>query len=1125
MIQNNLITAASFTPNSLQSPNAWVGHLPFAAWVIQEVSPKIFVELGTHTGNSYFSFCQSVLENGLSTKCYAVDTWQGDEHAGQYNEDIFAKVNEHHQAHYAGFSRLLRMTFDDAVTYFADGSIELLHIDGLHTYEAVRHDFERWLPKLAPGAVVMIHDTNVRERNFGVWKLWEELQASYPNNLEFVHSHGLGVLQLNNAPDNKKLEWIQPSSPEKQRLVDYFAALGSRHLEHFELDELKQHAANLNQAVVERNGQITNLNQAVAERDGQIAGLNQTVIGRDQEIVALHSSNSWRITKPLRIVTRMLGGKHKGLRFVMIRGLKQPVSLVKRTYLNFTQDVDKLPNGFDRNKYLKFNPDLAKAGVNPTKHYLLHGRYEGRIFSLPAIDLCGNHDFKPERETILVVSHDASRTGAPVLSLNLVQALVGRYNVVALFLGGGSLSDAFLLTGAAVMTSSSLRGDPVLAGLIIGQLCERFNFKFALVNTLESRVVLPALGSHFVPTISLIHEFASSYIRPQEVLGEACFWSSEVVFSAKVILENALAEYPSLGDRSAHILPQGRCLVPLEEFSEEQMQVERERIRRLIRPKDIVEDTVIVLGAGTVTFRKGVDLFIECATRAVRALEGNRCRFVWIGKGYDPDNDAGYSVYLADQIRRAGLEGHVFFVDETAAIETAYEEADLFLLSSRLDPLPNVAIDAMTHGVPVLCFNKTTGIADFLIDSGLRNHCVAEYLDSSEMAEKILVLASSPVLRKHVGNQCREASIAYFNMQEYIAHLEVLARVACDRTQQEKADTQVILDSGLFRLDFSSPRQGQSIEAEVRAYVRAWASGICRRKPFPGLHPGIYQEQHGLATQGADPFADYLRAGRPKGPWDNLVIVTGDTEETDLPDNQRVALHVHVYYPELFPEIMTRLSCNRICPDLFVSITDEKARESVVSELKNYKGQVADIQLLPNRGRDIGPFFTAFGQRMVANYDFIGHIHTKKSADVKDATVGQSWYRFLLGNLLGSESVAMADCILANMKSDTSIGMVFPDDPNILGWSDNRAFANPLAIRIGLENLPDNFVFPVGTMFWAKSSALLPLMNLKLDWDDYPDEPLPYDGSSLHAIERLLSLSVSANNLRSATTNVIGLTR
>lgn len=284
MIPNRLISVASFTPNLLQCPSAWLGHLPFAAWVIQEVSPKIFVELGTHYGHSYFSFCQSVVEAGIPSKCYAVDTWQGDEHAGQYNDEVFASVNAHNTEHYAGFSRLLRMTFDDAVCYFSDGSIDLLHIDGLHTYDAVRHDFETWLPKLARGAVVMFHDTNVRERNFGVWKLWEELQARYPNSLEFVHSHGLGVLQLNNATEDKKLEWLHPSSPEKQRLKNYFAALGSRYVERF---ELKQHASNLNQTLAERDEKIANLNQALAGRDGQIANLNQAVAERDGQISSL----------------------------------------------------------------------------------------------------------------------------------------------------------------------------------------------------------------------------------------------------------------------------------------------------------------------------------------------------------------------------------------------------------------------------------------------------------------------------------------------------------------------------------------------------------------------------------------------------------------------------------------------------------------------------------------------------------------------------------------------------------------------------------------------------------------------------------------------------------------------
>jgi len=326
MNQNDLLELASYLPRSVRIPSSWVGHLPFAAWLIQELSPSVFVELGTHTANSYFAFCQAVVECGLSTKCYAVDTWRGDAHAGEYGDEVFSAVEAYNHEHYGGFSRLLRMRFDEAAARFSNGSIELLHIDGLHTYEAVRHDFETWLPRLAPGAVVLLHDTNVREGDFGVWRFWEELQAEYSSHLEFVHSHGLGVLQLNNAPEDKKREWLQPGG-ERQRLIRYFAALGMRHLERFELNEHRRRIAGLdqalcerdgqisrlNQAVADRDGQISRLNQAVADRDGSIAGLNQTVSEQERQIAQLHDnieqihqSTSWRLTAPVRALKRFL---------------------------------------------------------------------------------------------------------------------------------------------------------------------------------------------------------------------------------------------------------------------------------------------------------------------------------------------------------------------------------------------------------------------------------------------------------------------------------------------------------------------------------------------------------------------------------------------------------------------------------------------------------------------------------------------------------------------------------------------------------------------------------------------------------------------------------------------------
>lgn len=175
--------------------SAWSAHIPFAHWVIGAVRPRTLVELGTGWGVSYSAFCEAVVRNTLKTRCYAIDTWKGDEQAGFYREDVYLDFRAFHEAHYAGFSELLRCTFDEALAYFSDASIDLLHIDGFHTYDAVRHDFEQWQPKLSDSAVVLFHDTNVRERDFGVWRLWEELRLRYPS-FEFLHGHGLGVLAI-----------------------------------------------------------------------------------------------------------------------------------------------------------------------------------------------------------------------------------------------------------------------------------------------------------------------------------------------------------------------------------------------------------------------------------------------------------------------------------------------------------------------------------------------------------------------------------------------------------------------------------------------------------------------------------------------------------------------------------------------------------------------------------------------------------------------------------------------------------------------------------------------------------------------------------------------------------------
>jgi GT2 family glycosyltransferase len=188
----------TWEPMRIVPPDPWTGHLPFAFWLIKALRPATLVELGTHSGNSYFAFCQAMAAFTPAGRAYAVDTWAGDEHAGHYDESVFAGVSGFNGEHFRQFSTLLRTTFDEARAYFPPASVDLLHIDGMHTYDAVRQDFETWRDALSSRAVVVFHDTNVRERDFGVWRFWQELSAEYPS-FEFDHSNGLGVLGV--GPD------------------------------------------------------------------------------------------------------------------------------------------------------------------------------------------------------------------------------------------------------------------------------------------------------------------------------------------------------------------------------------------------------------------------------------------------------------------------------------------------------------------------------------------------------------------------------------------------------------------------------------------------------------------------------------------------------------------------------------------------------------------------------------------------------------------------------------------------------------------------------------------------------------------------------------------------------------
>jgi Methyltransferase domain len=228
-------------PLRLVSPPAWVGHFPFAFWIVENLRPSTIVELGVHTGNSYCAFLQAVRALNLETRCFGIDHWQGDAHAGYYGDEIYHELCAYHNPLYGTFSTLVRGSFDEALSKFSAGTIDILHIDGPHTYEAASKVFRNWLPKMSSRGVVLFHDTNVHEHDFSIWRVWEEVIARFPH-FEFLHSHGLGVAYVGDTPVPALLRGLfgAKRASEQAKIRRYFARLGTSVRDRFALHETER---------------------------------------------------------------------------------------------------------------------------------------------------------------------------------------------------------------------------------------------------------------------------------------------------------------------------------------------------------------------------------------------------------------------------------------------------------------------------------------------------------------------------------------------------------------------------------------------------------------------------------------------------------------------------------------------------------------------------------------------------------------------------------------------------------------------------------------------------------------------------------------------------------------------
>lgn len=263
--------------------------------------------------------------------------------------------------------------------------------------------------------------------------------------------------------------------------------------------------------------------------------------------------------------------------------------------------------------------------------------------------------------------------------------------------------------------------------------------------------------------------------------------------------------------------------------------------------------------------------------------------------------------------------------------------------------------------------------------------------------------------------------------------------------------------------------------------------GILRRLPLnrkPALDAAFFMQQAYLSN--------------------TLVEGAGLKERPD----GKIAIIVHAYYPDIFQSLADAMQHMPWDFDLYVSVTHEQARDQVLgiaAKIKNAKH--IDVNITPNKGRDIAPFLVTFAHA-IREHEYVLHLHTKKS--LYSGRERTEWRDYMLAGLLGSEQRIRH--IFQQFSNEKSIGVIYPDTFENLpywahSWLQNRGIALSLAARLGIDISHRHYVdAPMGSMFWARSQALKPLLDLNLGYEDFPEEQGQTDGTLQHTIERFIVL-------------------
>lgn len=293
-------------------------------------------------------------------------------------------------------------------------------------------------------------------------------------------------------------------------------------------------------------------------------------------------------------------------------------------------------------------------------------------------------------------------------------------------------------------------------------------------------------------------------------------------------------------------------------------------------------------------------------------------------------------------------------------------------------------------------------------------------------------------------------------------------------------------------------------------YVRK--SSFANVNPSPEFDTETYLRSNvDIYHAGVSPLLHYMYHGKNEGrvwsralprwtPKDNLI-----PKETSTWRQQKIAIVLHIFYADFVEKFAECLEKFPTTVDVFVTAATKGIADNAKTTFnKLNKVNRVKVAECENRGRNFGPFLVHFSKELL-NYDLMCHLHSKKS--LYSGREQTQWFDYQNQFLLKDKHVTSSVLRLFDEKKE--LGLYYPTSFWMMPawvnhWTCNKPFAKEFVDEWGVD-IQDNFVnYPVGGMFWARPAALEPLLNKTYHYDDFPAEPLPNDGSKLHALERVL---------------------